>query len=66
MAQEGDIMLTFGECFEKSEIVLRHEISFEEIRLYQLLSGGESLLLTKYQCYGDAWSIFIKYFDIKE
>jgi hypothetical protein len=50
----------------KSEIVLRNKISFEEIRFYQLKTGGESLLLTKYQCYGDAWSIFIEHFDIKE
>jgi hypothetical protein len=51
---------------QKSEIVLRHKISSEEIQPYQLRSGEESLLLTKYQCYGDAWSIFIKHSDIKE
>jgi hypothetical protein len=34
MAQEGDTMLIFGDCFE--EAVLRHKINFEEIPLRQL------------------------------
>jgi hypothetical protein len=36
MAQEGDTMLTFEECYEKNEIVLRNKISFEEVQLHQL------------------------------
>jgi hypothetical protein len=34
MAQEGDTMLIFGNCFE--EVVPRHKISFEEVQLHQL------------------------------
>jgi hypothetical protein len=34
MAQEGDKMLIFGDCFE--EAVPRHKISFEEVPLRQL------------------------------
>jgi hypothetical protein len=33
MAQEGDTMLIFGNCFEE---VPRHKISFEEVQLHQL------------------------------
>jgi hypothetical protein len=34
MAQEGDTMLIFGDCFD--EAVPKHKISFEEVQLRQL------------------------------
>jgi hypothetical protein len=57
LEQEGNTVLTFGTCFGKEKIVLRHKTNRDEVYLHR--KRNTKLFLWLWKIFHEAWTFFI-------